>query len=266
MSDFQRRFGENGGFSAAVSGTIVGLLAVGALLGCLTSAPLQDKHGRKPVVIACSLIYCIGVLIEITSTTHWVQIAMGRLVTGFGVGALSTAVPTYQQECVPKNIRNPIVASYQLMITFGILLAYLVNFGTETSYTNSAQWRITMGISAVWAIILAAGICLMPESPRWLYRNRELDGNHARSGQIIASLAGVSPDSSYVLAEQAEIESRAQEETHALAENPAKWTDIFTAPGMLHRVLLGCILQAGQQLTGANYVSLRPAKGWYFYL
>jgi len=71
-------------FSAAVSGTIVGLLAVGALLGCLISAPLQDKWGRKYMVCGCALLYILGVIIEITSTTHWVQIAMGRLVTGLG--------------------------------------------------------------------------------------------------------------------------------------------------------------------------------------
>lgn len=126
QSDFQRRFGQNMKFSAARNGTIVGLLAVGALLGCLTSAQLQDKWGRKKTVIACSWVYMIGVIIEIASTSHWVQFAIGRLITGLGVGALSTAVPTYQQECVPKNIRNPIVASYQLLITFGILLSYLV--------------------------------------------------------------------------------------------------------------------------------------------
>jgi SP family sugar:H+ symporter-like MFS transporter len=240
-------------FSAARSGTIVGLLPVGALLGCLFSAPMQDKWGRKYMVCGCALLYILGVIIEITSERQWVQIAMGRLVTGLGVGALSTAVPTYQQECVPKNIRNPIVASYQLFITLGILLAYLVNFGTSKSYDNSAQWRITVGISAVWALILGGGILFMPESPRWVYRNRELDGNHTQSAAIIASLAGLPPNSLYVQAELAEIESKAQEETRALAENPAKWSDIFTAPGMLHRVLLGCILQAGQQLTGANY-------------
>lgn len=93
----------------------------------------------------------------------------------------------------------------------------------------------------------------MPESPRWLYRNREQDGNHARSAAIIASLAGVPVDSPYVHGELAEIEAKAQEEARALSQHAAKWTDIFTAPGMLHRLVLGCVLQAGQQLTGANY-------------
>jgi len=50
----------------------------------------------------------------------------------------------------------------------------------------------------------------MPESPRWVYRNKELDGNHTRSAAIIASLAGVPVDSRYVQVELAEIKAKAQ--------------------------------------------------------
>lgn len=44
---------------------------------------------------------------------------MGRFVAGLGVGNLSVGVPMYQSECCPKEIRGAVVASYQLMITFG---------------------------------------------------------------------------------------------------------------------------------------------------
>jgi len=125
-SDFIARFGQNGAFTPARSGTIVGLLPVGALLGCLASGWIADKYGRKYTISASAFFYIIGVVIEVTSSTHWIQFGMGRFTTGLGVGALSTAVPMYQTESVPKNIRSMVVASYQLLITIGIWMAYMV--------------------------------------------------------------------------------------------------------------------------------------------
>ena len=170
MSDFLERFGEDGEFSAVRQGTIVALLCAGTLVGCLGSGWICDKIGRRYTISASAFFYIIGVIIEITSSKFWVQFAMGRFTAGLGIGALSTSVPMYQSESVPKNIRGAIVASYQLMITLGIWTAYMVNpirhvletlliipkvnWGTEAAYSNSAQWRIPNGLSALWAILL----------------------------------------------------------------------------------------------------------------
>jgi MFS transporter, SP family, sugar:H+ symporter len=78
MADFLDRFGENGKFSAARQGTIVGLLCIGTLLGCLFSGWLCDRIGRRYTISSSAFFYIIGVVIEITSSTHWVQFAMGR--------------------------------------------------------------------------------------------------------------------------------------------------------------------------------------------
>jgi SP family sugar:H+ symporter-like MFS transporter len=126
MTDFLDRFGENGQFSAARQGTIVGLLCIGTLVGCLASGSLCDRLGRKWTISSAAFFYIIGVVIEVSSERHWVQFAMGRFTAGMGIGALSTSVPMYQSESVPKNIRGATVASYQLAITLGIWTAYMV--------------------------------------------------------------------------------------------------------------------------------------------
>ena len=51
----------------------------------------------------------------------WVHLTIGRIVAGLGVGVLSIGVPMYQSEVCPREIRGAVVASYQLMITIGIL-------------------------------------------------------------------------------------------------------------------------------------------------
>lgn len=48
---------------------------------------------------------------------------VGRLIAGLGVGGLSAAVPMYQAETAPPQIRGTNTATYQLFITFGILVA-----------------------------------------------------------------------------------------------------------------------------------------------
>jgi SP family sugar:H+ symporter-like MFS transporter len=114
-------------------------LQIGELLGCLGAAPLSDSIGRKNAISASAFWYMIGVIIEISSTEHWVQFAMGRFTAGLGVGALSTCVPMYQSESTPKVIRGAVVASYQLAITLGIWMAYMVRYSylyvlSETMY------------------------------------------------------------------------------------------------------------------------------------
>ncbi|KAE8447186.1 hypothetical protein EG329_011017 [Mollisiaceae sp. DMI_Dod_QoI] len=247
MSDFLDRFGENHKFSAARQGTIVGMLCIGTLLGCLFSGWLADRIGRKWTICSSALFYIIGVIIEITSDKVWVQFAMGRFTAGLGIGALSTSVPMYQSESVPKNIRGAMVSSYQLLITLGIWTAYMVNYGTEATYDNSAQWRIPNGLSAAWALILGFSVIWLPESPRYAYRK----GRHEEARETMARLQGVSMDSPLIDYEINEIEEK------MLAENAAGGShslwEIFTGPRMMYRTLLGMTLQAGQQLTGANF-------------
>lgn len=252
MSDFLHRFGELNpetgvyAFSAVRSGTIVGLLSAGTLVGCLLSPLLADTIGRRYTISASAFFYIVGVIIEITSDTVWVQFAMGRFTAGLGIGALSTAVPMYQSESIPKAIRGAVVSSYQLLITMGIWTAYMVNYGTEASYKNSAQWRIPNGLSALWAIILGVSVLFMPESPRFAYRI----GRVEEARRNMARLNGVSPNDELINQEIAEIEEKLIAE-RAGGDHP--WYEIFTGPRMLYRTLLGMVLQAGQQLTGANY-------------
>jgi SP family sugar:H+ symporter-like MFS transporter len=216
------------------------------LIGCLCSAPLADHFGRRLTISGSAFFYIIGVIIEITSDKVWVQFAMGRFAAGLGIGALSTVVPMYQSESIPKRIRGATVASYQLLITLGIWTAYMVNYGTEGHYKDTAQWRIPNGLSALWAIMLGSAILLLPESPRFAYRKGRID--EARIN--MARLNGVDPHSAMIDAEIQEIQEKLEAES-AGGDHP--WYEIFTGPRMLYRTLLGMVLQAGQQLTGANY-------------
>ncbi|KAK5172502.1 hexose transporter hxt5, partial [Cryomyces antarcticus] len=62
-----------------------------------------------------------------------------------------------------------------------------VNYGTSAQYSNSAQWRIPNGLSALWAILLGSSILLMPESPRFAFRM----GREDEARRNMARLNGV---------------------------------------------------------------------------
>lgn len=124
MDDYASRFGvlQPDGtytFSAARQGTIVGLLSIGSLFGALIAGKIADTLGRRMAISVSAFFSCIGTVIEISSSTAWYQLAIGRLVNGLGIGALSVAVPMYQSESSPQIIRGVLVASYQLFITLG---------------------------------------------------------------------------------------------------------------------------------------------------
>ncbi|KAL5627212.1 hypothetical protein BROUX41_003365 [Berkeleyomyces rouxiae] len=250
MRDYARRFGELASdgtyqFSAARQGTIVGFLCVGALFGSLVAGKIADTLGRRLCISVSAFFCCIGTIVEVSSSSSWVQFAMGRLVTGLGIGSLSVSVPMYQSESAPAIIRGVLVSMYQLFITLGIWTAEMINYGTE-GIDNSASWRIPNGISFLWAIILGLGILVLPESPRFAYRQGRVDEARA----TIAKLAGVDENDRSVSNQLTEIRVKLEEERAAVDTNIM---EIFTGPGMLYRTVLGIVLQAGQQLTGANF-------------
>lgn len=136
--------------------------------------------------------------------------------------------------------------------TQSIWTAELVNYGTE-AMPSSASWRIPNGLSFLWALILGAGILFLPESPRFAYRQ----GREDEARQTIAKLGGIDPDSPEVNSQIREIRYKLEEERDGA---DTKWYEIFTGPRMLYRTVLGMVLQAGQQLTGANFVRVIPSN------
>ena len=131
------------------------------------------------------------------------------------------------------------------MITFGILVGNLIDLGTE-SLDSTASWKILQGISFLWAIILAAGITIFPETPKYDFAR----GQVTRARETMAKFYGVPVDHVCIREQIAEMELKAAAEDRATR---MPWHTIFTGPSMLYRTLLGAALQAFQQLTGANY-------------
>lgn len=137
-------------------------------------------------------------------------------------------------------------SAFQLFVTFGIFLSYLVNFGTNR-IQSTASWRITMGVGFAWPLILGIGTLFLPESPRYAYRK----GRFEEARQVMRQLYGVSSNHRVVLQEMQEMDDKLNEEK---AAGSPSWYEVFTGPRMFYRTMLGVVLQSLQQLTGANFI------------
>jgi SP family sugar:H+ symporter-like MFS transporter len=145
MSDFINRFGQHGTFTPARMGCIVAFLVIGAMVGSLCAGKVCDKWGRRKAISWAAWFYLAGVIIQVTSMKSWVQFSMGRLIAGLGLGVMSTCVPIYQAESVPKNIRGVVTSSYQLTITMGIWIACLVSKFNPRSLNSSLFHKDQLG-------------------------------------------------------------------------------------------------------------------------
>ena len=230
------------------TGLLVAMLSIGTLVGALIAGPLANnkKLGRKYSICLWCIIFCLGNVFQIAAVyPYWYIMMIGRIISGFAIGGLSVMVPAYQGESAPTHVRGAIVCCYQLFITIGILIAYLINFGT-VNLTGRPQWRVPVGISFVWAFILGVGILFFPETPRHEFRHGKIDSACAS----IAKFYGVSTRHKVVKKQLDDMQQKLEIE---LEGGEPKVTEVFTAPRMLYRILLGVVIQVLQQLTGANF-------------
>ena len=216
------------------------------MIGALVAAPIADRLGRKLSISFWSLIHIVGIIVQMSTATKWYQVAVGRLMAGLGVGALSSIVPMYQSESAPRQVRGAMVGAFQLFVAFGIFISYIINYGTNT-IASTASWRITMGIGFAWPLILGIGTLFLPESPRFAYRN----GRFEEARQVMCKLYGVVGNHRCIAQEMEDMKEKFEEEQRA---GKAAWHEIFTGPRMFYRTMLGIVLQSLQQLTGANFI------------
>jgi sugar porter (SP) family MFS transporter len=147
----------------------------------------------------------------------------------------------------PKWIRGTLVCAYQLSITAGLLAASVVNILTY-ELRSAAAYRIPIGLQLTWAVVLALGLLILPETPRYLIKRGMKDA----AGLSLSRLRRLDITHPALIEELAEIQANHEYE---MALGPDTYKDIiFGEPHLGRRTLTGCGLQMLQQLTGVNFI------------
>ncbi|MEM9243871.1 MAG: sugar porter family MFS transporter [Pseudomonadota bacterium] len=149
--------------SAFAEGIVTSSVLFGSAIGAIVSFWLSRYFGRRFSLLVSAIIYTLACLGSAWSpSVHFLIIA--RFVLGFSVGVATYNAPIYLSEISPAQKRGSIVTVYQLMVTIGIVVAFL----SDLLFTPSGSWRWMVGIICVPAVLMFIGILFLPRSPRWL--------------------------------------------------------------------------------------------------
>ncbi|KNZ43782.1 hypothetical protein VP01_986g3 [Puccinia sorghi] len=193
-------------------GTMVAILEIGAFITSIISGRFGDIFGRRKTLFIGALVFTIGGLCQSLSS-GFTSMVMGRVISGFGVGFLSTIVPIYQSEISPADhvchfsswfTKQPVRGKLACMEFTGNVFGYAASVWLDyfSSFIESDwSWRFPLFFQCVIGTILMIGSCLIPESPRWL-----LDTDQDRAGmRVLVDLHGGDPRNEKARQEYTEI-------------------------------------------------------------
>jgi SP family arabinose:H+ symporter-like MFS transporter len=188
----------------AALGWLVSSALLGTILGCIISGGITDRFGRRSALLLAALLLTLSAVGSMLPPQFlgdpdkalWFAADPGfafswliivRVIGGTGVGITSVVAPVYISELTLPQNRGKIVSIYQLSITLGILLAFLMDWivlhhAGEAAGIVSEEgpsgiiswlfveeiWRGMFGTEIPIALLFFILLFLVPESPRWL--------------------------------------------------------------------------------------------------
>ncbi|MCL4493455.1 MAG: sugar porter family MFS transporter [Firmicutes bacterium] len=230
--------------SAATIGWIVSAVMFGAIFGGALAGQLSDRLGRRKTILIAALIFVVGsILSGIAPHNGQYYLIFVRIFLGLAVGAASALVPSYMSEMAPARLRGRLSGINQTMIVSGMLLSYIMDFLLK-GLPETIAWRLMLGLAAVPALILFAGVLRLPESPRFLVKNNKL----ADARKVL----------SYIRSNQDEIDSEILQiqETAKQEIKESQRVSLATMFSGRYRylVIAGVGVAAFQQFQGANAI------------
>lgn len=220
---------------------VVSSMMFGAAVGAVGSGWLSYRLGRKYSLMIGAVLFVIGSLCSAFAPNNDVLL-ISRVLLGLAVGIASFTAPLYLSEIAPERIRGSMISMYQLMITIGILGAYL----SDTAFSYSGSWRWMLGIITLPALLLFVGVFFLPRSPRWLASR----GRDAEARKVLEMLRDTT--------EQAKAEL--DEIRESLKIKQSGWALFKDNKNFRRAVYLGVLLQVMQQFTGMNVIMYYAPK------
>lgn len=231
-----------------ILGAIVSTFAGGAVFGALSGGYTMDRLGRRVSIQIGAIVCVVGAILQAAST-HLAMMLVGRIITGWAVGIMSSAVPVYCAELAHPKRRGFLVGLSQQMIGFGFIVSTWVGYGSaHASDSSSFQWRFPLAFQGVPAGLLAIGLIWFPESPRQLIEK----DNEDEALRILKKLHADGNNDEWIMSEFNEIRQTILAEKAVVVRS---WSVMFTVPQWRNRLMHGVMVQVFTQLTGINVIN-----------
>ena len=190
-------------------GVTVAIGLVGTVIGALGAGHVGQRLGGRETLRITALLYIVSAF-GCGLAWDWYSFMVFRFIGGLGIGASSVLGPVYIAELSPAKWRGRLVATFQLNVVFGIMVAYLSNYLIRTMHLGATEWRWQVGIAGAPAIVFLILLFGIPRSPRYCAaRNRDDEAL-----QILRQMGEENPE-----AELADIR-KALDEEHAVEHEP----------------------------------------------
>ncbi|XP_051142679.1 hexose carrier protein HEX6-like [Andrographis paniculata] len=147
---------------------------VSGFVASFVASRVTPMYGRKASILVGGIAFVAGAVLG-GAAENMFMLLSGRLLLGVGIGFANQSVPLYLSEMAPPKYRGALNISFQVFVSFGCGVAFLINCATVTA-AGDWGWRISLATATFPALILAVGAIFLPETPNSLiHRGRDID-------------------------------------------------------------------------------------------
>ncbi|KAF7355620.1 MFS lactose [Mycena sanguinolenta] len=158
--------GDSGGGQGVITAMLYSVFTFGCIAGSFVAGSIADRWGRRGGMFIASVIMLTGVSV-VTAAQNRTYLLVGRFAIGFGSTLNNSSAPAYVSELAPPQWRGCIAGLYNCFSFVGSMICSGLTVATG-NINSSLSWRVPFAVQFMPSIILAIGVCFIPESPRWL--------------------------------------------------------------------------------------------------
>ncbi|MET9147181.1 sugar porter family MFS transporter [Streptomyces sp. NPDC004042] len=239
-------------------GTIVAVTLLGATLGSFTAGWLADRIGRPRTMAVAGAVFLVAAIGCGLAQGLW-DLAIWRLLTGYGVGFATVIGPLYISEIAPANVRGRLASLQQMAIVLGIFAALLsdssialaLEGADARAFLGLPAWRWMFIVSTVPALVYLVIALTVPESPRFLVAR----GRAAEARDVLQRLQDITAEEAATLTDRMTATLR--------TDRSARFQDLLDRRRVLLPVVwAGIGLAALQALVGVDVIFYYSTSLW----
>ncbi|KAI3321394.1 general substrate transporter [Xylariaceae sp. AK1471] len=237
--------------TASQKGVITAIYYLGTWTSYIfVSHPASDRLGRRYAALIGIAVVAVGTAFEsgASGPGAYAMMIVGRIISGVGIGLVSTSVPLYQSEVAPAGKRGKYVVlnhvGFVAGLAAGFWVGYAVTFWTTTAHDQYISWRFSLAVNLIPSLIFGIGLPFLPETPRWLIE-------HGHDDRALRSLHWLREGS--FTNEQIHLElSRIRDDVEEYRGKGTSWVSLFRDKHLFNRLWRASLLQFMAQMCGAS--------------